>query len=312
MSIWELLLACDMDQTVIPNGQVVEATGARERFQVFCDDARVQLVYVTGRDIGLVEAAIAQYHLPLPDFVITDVGAQMYAYDAKTGPRILADWHAHLAQSCPPEAFARIDQHLKAWTRLVPQEAARQKTFKHSYYVAADADMPPLVQEIKNHLAHLGLAVSVIWSFDHEKDVWLLDILAREANKLDALLFLCERQGIGQSERVFAGDSGNDLAVMESDIPSVLVANASESVRAEAARLAARTRRQAQLYLAESQCSHALDHRCGYYADGVLQGVWHFVPAAHDALKRAGADFSEMTGSSGMQTKGAHHGKRTQ
>jgi HAD superfamily hydrolase (TIGR01484 family) len=305
MSVWELLLACDMDQTVIPNGKAPEAPGARQRFGDFCADSRVQLVYVTGRDIGLVEAAMAEYHLPMPEFVITDVGAQMYAYDAQTGPAILPDWHAHLAQGCPPEAFARIDHHLKAWEVLQPQEPERQKTFKHSYYVEPTADMRPLVQEIKAHLAHLGLPVSVIWSFDDAKNVWLLDILAREANKLDALLFLCERQGIGRSERVFAGDSGNDLAVMESELASILVANANDSVRAEAERLAAKTGREASLYLAENGGDDALDHRCGHYADGVLQGVWQFVPAARPLLTQIGADFSDWT-----QRKHATNGGR--
>ena len=300
MSAWELLLACDMDQTVIPNGKAPEADGARQRLGDFCADNRVQLVYVTGRDIGLVEAAMAEYHLPTPEFVITDVGAQMYAFDAQTGPSRLPDWHAHLAQSCPPEAFARIEHHLKAWPVLQPQESKRQKTFKHSYYVEPNADMPPLVQEIKTHLAHLGLAVSVIWSFDDAKNLWLLDILAREANKLDALLFLCERQCIGQSQRVFAGDSGNDLAVMESYIPSVLVANAADSVRTEAKRLAVKTGREASLYLAGNDGKNLgdtdLDHRSGYYADGVLQGVWQFVTAARPLLTQIGASFSNKGG----------------
>jgi hydroxymethylpyrimidine pyrophosphatase-like HAD family hydrolase len=37
-----------------------------------------------------------------------------------------------------------------------------------------------------------------------------------------------------QQTMVFAGDSGNDMEVLVSDIPAVLVANAPDAVRAEA------------------------------------------------------------------------------
>ena len=47
--------------------------------------------------------------------------------------------------------------------------------------------------------------------------------------------------GFPRERTVFAGDSGNDLDVLASAIPSVLVANADPGVRAEARRRAVET-----------------------------------------------------------------------
>lgn len=74
----KLLLCADMDRTVIPNGEQPEHPDARKRFKTFCLLPEVKLVYVTGRHQELVKQAIKNYHLPEPDFVITDVGTKIY------------------------------------------------------------------------------------------------------------------------------------------------------------------------------------------------------------------------------------------
>lgn len=56
-------------------------------------------------------------------------------------------------------------------------------------------------------------------------------MLPRNATKLHGIEFLQQRLGYGHSEVIFAGDSGNDLPVLVSPIPSVLVANASAELK---------------------------------------------------------------------------------
>ena len=109
-----------------------------------------------------------------------------------------------------------------------------------------------------------------------------MDVLPENATKLHAIDFLRQQLGYSLDEVVFAGDSGNDLPVLASPIPSVLVANASPEVRATAQNLAANNKH--ALYLA----SGANTEMNGNYSAGVLEGVCHFVPAFRHQLIDSG------------------------
>jgi len=74
----KLLLCTDLDRTLIPNGAQPESSGARKCFNHLVNHPDITLVYVTGRDKALVQNAITYYHLPIPDYVIADVGATIY------------------------------------------------------------------------------------------------------------------------------------------------------------------------------------------------------------------------------------------
>ncbi len=71
---------------------------------------------------------------------------------------------------------------------------------------------------------------------------------------------------------VFAGDSGNDLDVLASDLPAVLVANGHAEVREQALHLARERGHEERLYLARG----AFMDFNGNYAAGVLEGVAHY------------------------------------
>ena len=81
----QLLLCTDLDRTVLPNGPQSESQGARTLFAALAARPEVTLAYVTGRDRHLVEQAIANYSLPHPDYVISDVGTIFTATDYNPG-----------------------------------------------------------------------------------------------------------------------------------------------------------------------------------------------------------------------------------
>ena len=60
-----------------------EVARDRRRFALLAERPEVTLAYVSGRHQALIEEAIATYRLPLPDFVIGDVGTTLY----HVGPR---------------------------------------------------------------------------------------------------------------------------------------------------------------------------------------------------------------------------------
>ena len=70
-----------------------------------------------------------------------------------------------------------------------------------------------------------GVTARLIWSVDEPTGIGLLDILPARASKYHALEALMQLHGFGYSDTVFCGDSGNDIEVLISPIPSVLVAN---------------------------------------------------------------------------------------
>jgi len=78
----------------------------------------------------------------------------------------------------------------------------------------------------------------------------------------------------GYSNTVFCGDSGNDIEVLISPIPSVLVANSQAPVCELAIKLANENGRADKLYIAKGGF-HGMN---GNYAAGILEGIAHYHP----------------------------------
>ena len=269
-----LLLATDLDRTLLPNGPEPESAGARQRFARLAARAEVVLAYVTGRHRALIEQAMAEWQLPVPDYVIGDVGTTIY----HLGPR--ADWDQPTGWELRigKDWGGRTGPDLAALLADVPQlrlqEAAKQNRHKLSYYVPLEADPVLLEPEIQARLAPDGVHARLIWSVDDPAAVGLLDIVPRSASKLHALEALAQQQGFTPRQVVFCGDSGNDLEVLASAIPAVLVANAQPAVQARALEMAAAGGQQHRLYIARGS-SLGMN---GNYSGGILEGVAHFRP----------------------------------
>ena len=152
------------------------------------------------------------------------------------------------------------------------QEDAKQNRHKLSYYVPLDVNLKNLLGEIEKRLHDIDVRTNLIWSVDEPAQTGLLDVLPASASKLHAIEFLIKRKGFSHSDTLFAGDSGNDLSVLTSGIPSVLVANAATEVREQALRQAEQSGTQDNLYLAYGDF-HGMN---GNYAAGILEGLAHY------------------------------------
>jgi len=273
-----ILLATDLDRTLMPNGSQAESPLARPLFRRLAKRSEISLAYVTGRHPALVEAAIAEYALPRPAYVIADVGASIYRLDADAWT-LRQDWVDVISAAWSGLDHARLAALLQDISDLRLQEVSKQGVFKLSYYAAPLTDPADLLQRVRERLAPSGAEVNLIWSIDETRATGLLDILPATASKLHALEFLRARLGIELQKTMFAGDSGNDMAVLVSDIPSLLVANAQDAVRAEATARA----NPAALYLAVG----GLFGMNGNYSAGILEGLVHFMPEARAWLAPA-------------------------
>ena len=127
---------------------------------------------------------------------------------------------------------------------------------------------------MRQRLTEAGLPSRIIWSIDETTDTGLVDVLPENASKLHAVRFLMQDTGHTLANTLFAGDSGNDLEVLCSEINSVLVANATDNVRAQARQLAAQAGAADALYTARG----GWRGMNGNYSAGILEGLVHFMP----------------------------------
>jgi len=271
-----ILLCTDLDRTLLPNGLQAESPEARTLFRDVAARPEVILTYVSGRSLALQRDAIQRWSLPVPDYAIADVGTTLYRVaDGRWDP--VEAWLEDIASDWGDLRSHDLAALLGEPAPLVLQEAGRQNDFKLSYYAPPDFDTASFRAYMDERLARHGLAqlrIALIWSVDETRDQGLLDLLPERATKLHAVEFLIDMLGLEVSACMYSGDSGNDLAVLASQVPAVLVGNASEEVRREAIRRAAEQRHTEALYLARG----GLKGMNGNYAAGILEGMVHFMP----------------------------------
>lgn len=262
------LLCTDLDRTLIPNGAVSESSDARLHFANLVSQPYVTLAYVSGRNIAQIDEAIHTYGLPTPDFAITDVGSSIYQHKFN-GWQSWRAWDIRIGQDWAAVTPTHISSLLADLSELRLQEPEKQAPHKLSFYVPLSASATKLQQMIGQRLAQHGVHANVIWSVDEETQLGLVDILPVRAGKRQAVEFLMQARGFSREQTVFAGDSGNDLDVMLSDIPAVLVANAHPDVKAQSV-----TQPNNYLYIAQGDFLGMN----GNYSAGILEGISHFRP----------------------------------
>ena len=279
-----ILLCSDLDRTLLPNGAQPESPQARPLFNALARHEALAIAYVSGRDLRLLQAAVQDYRLPVPDYAVGDVGTTIYEIH---GDQWLAcpEWRQHIApdwNDAVPQDLADLFRDLDELTLQAPDQ---QGAFKLSFYTPAVIDQPALFDEMTQRLNRHGVRANLIWSIDESIDKGLLDILPASANKLHAIRFLMAHYDIKPSQAVFAGDSGNDLPVFTSDIPSIAVANTHPDVIANAQTELNRNDGLASFYVARG----GFLGMNGNYAAGVLEGLSHYIEPVRDWLAHASA-----------------------
>ena len=128
----------------------------------------VTLAYVSGRHRELVEDAIRAYELPLPDWVIGDVGTTIYQVHAGEWQHwpeweqdICANWRGLTAKDLRP--LFTDSQPLRL------QEENKQNHYKLSYYLPSQTDIPALQREMSLRLSVASISASLIYSVDEAK-----------------------------------------------------------------------------------------------------------------------------------------------
>ena len=260
------LLCTDLDRTLIPNGDQPEPQGARDLFRDIVNRPDILLTYVSGRSRQLLQQAIADYELPQPDYAITDVGATLYQLENGNW-EIASDWRQMIAADWKGHDARDLQHQINLQrSKLTLQPESGQAEYKLSFEMTPAHGLDREVEQLKTALASLKVNCNLISSIDETCSRGLVDILPASANKRFAIEFLAAKLGIGMNNIFFAGDSGNDLDVILSPIPSVLVGNTTSTVK-DTARKALSTANGESVYFAET---------C--YASGIVEGFLHYFP----------------------------------
>jgi sucrose-6F-phosphate phosphohydrolase len=282
----QLLICTDLDRTLIPNGPQSESKGARKIFSRLVARPDVMLVYVSGRHRELVQQAIHNFSLPLPDYVIGDVGTTIYHVQGADNWQHIQQWEQDIGHDWNGLMQADLKQLLHSVKGLRLQPASCQNAYKLSYFVPLQADRRKLADNINARLVGAGVNARLVWSVDEPAGVGLLDILPDSASKYHAIMALIRGLHLDESQCVFCGDSGNDIEVLVSPLPAVLVANAQPQVRQQAIELAGQNGKLEQLYIARGDFMGMN----GNYAAGMLEGIAYYFPEVGDWL----ADHGEI------------------
>ena len=204
------LLACDIDNTL--TGCVAGAAA----FAHWRRTSDLPFIVATGRDFAKARAILARWRLPEPDAFIVDVGTRIMRRQAGGGWRECAAYGASLDRDWDRAAVAAAIAPLG----VVPQPEVTAGPHKMSFFGTAQE-----AAAIRDALADAGLAARVI--FSHGR---LIDVLAPEGGKAAAIAAYARGIGLTIYDCIAAGDSGNDIDMLETCGFAIVVANASDEL----------------------------------------------------------------------------------
>lgn len=265
------LLASDLDGTLIPLSEDNKLIRAIDTFsENFQNSSNTKLAYITGRHFSLALEGLNKYKLPEPDFLVCDVGTSLYTKNPNKSWYSDSEYSNYLLNRWNINDSKELISTLENISFIKLQENERQSPLKLSYYLENNKLTNNLnliidekIKEIEKNLLKAQIKFSIIFSIDEVSNVGLIDILPPDTAKNTALDFICKKYLINNSNVIYAGDSGNDLAVIKASYKSILVGNAREDIKKEALNINKKTPE--NLYISNS-----------HSALGVIEGARHF------------------------------------
>ena len=236
------MLATDLDGTFIGDDD------AMFRLWQELEAAQVFVAFSTGRHLPSIEAFYAEHGAAeRADACICMVGTEIWL---RRGIRYERDdtWSRIISDAWDKEAVEAI---LQAVPEAVMQPAEWQSEFKSSYFLEENAERR--LDQISARLVDEALEAKVVYSAGR-----FLDLLPARSGKGGAVSYLASTLGIDPQDVITAGDTGNDLDMMRSELGfrSIAVGNSADELRRVTA---------PQIYHARTP-----------YAAGIAEGLEHY------------------------------------
>ncbi len=235
-------LATDLDGTLIPLPGRARHRWALARLAFLLSRDHVPFLFATGRHFASAHRAIGEFGLPVPRWIVCNVGTDIFESDGRGGYRRLEAFQEHLHQFTAGGTTREVREALGAIPGLILQEEEALGPFKLSFYAEVER-LEAQRAEVAGRLRALGLRYDAIASIDPGHGIALLDLLPEGVHKAHAVCWLADHAGYRPDHVIYAGDSGNDFAALVQGFRGILVGNASpglaERVREHLARSAA-------------------------------------------------------------------------
>lgn len=223
MRLQSWILVTDIDGTLLG-----DAAGARHARDVLVTEqrhlsaagARLRWVIATGRRVYSAKQVLHDHGFELAcfDAFITSSGAELYLGNA-TDPH--DGYQEELARSGFDTAAVKAAlAHLPA---LTLQPEIEQCVYKVSYFATG---AQALRDQVTVALEALPFRVQATFSGDR-----YLDVTPRTGSKGAAVQYLLGLWDMPPKATVAVGDSGNDLSMLKSTWPSIVVGNGHDSLR---------------------------------------------------------------------------------
>lgn len=243
-------LATDLDGTFLGG-----TTADRNTLYQWIESNRdsVGLIFVTGRDPDFIMKMCREQGLPWPEYVVGDVGTTIARVrddgHVEPIPTLEADIAARWNNSCD-----RVLEALKDNPGLTVQPTA----FRHR--VSYDLDPETYDASAEAQIEAMGLD----WLISDNR---YFDVLPKGVSKGPSIKRLIAYLGVGESRLLCAGDTMNDLSMLNSGLISVAVGNSETAL------------------VNSLQGRGAVYHAKGHGAAGILEAITAL--DLHDAPKGA-------------------------
>lgn len=264
-----MLLATDLDRTLLPNGSAPYDGSLSSLFQIITQQ-NMTLAYVSGMNLDLLNIACEKYDIPLPNRFIAEVGTVVYHLE---NSKLVRDngWDNEIMSSSPHWNRESIVNATISLGDIELQEGWKQNPFKISYYLkAGGTDQKQLIEAMQTRLKDLQILTDIIYSFDPNANVGLVDILPKTATKASALEYVRRDLGLTTDDVIYCGDSGNDILPLTAGYKAIVVNNAPQEVK-DTVRSTNEALGHANFYIANG--SEGLN---GNYSSGILEGLRYF------------------------------------
>lgn len=258
-------LATDLDGTLIPLAESAEHHRDLRLLEDLLSDCKMSLVFVTGRHIASVRSAIAEYQLPIPRWILCDVGTSAFERRDDGQFYLIQQYADQLHAIVGGVAQTELLQTVASVPHLRLQEPEKQAQFKTSFYAPAER-LHGVIAVVADRLSQSKMPCQIISSLDPFTGIGLIDLLPLGVSKAFALDWWCREQNLSPQAVIFAGDSGNDVEAFNAGYRTIIVGNAPATVfeTVQKTHLAA-------------DWPDRLFHASQHATSGVLEGVRHYL-----------------------------------
>ncbi|MEW5320338.1 MAG: hypothetical protein WDW38_011418 [Sanguina aurantia] len=268
-----ILLVSDIDGTMIGDMGNVDVFESSARFVNYWENsaslAGSLLAYNTGRSLGqfvdLMKKCGGQ--VAVPDVVITAVGTKIWVLNeeggrsAATGLKWTEDlsytqqldegWDLEIVRQC---AYQLVSQYNDVGQLTVLDDGR-----EHQHRIALCTDSKNVEHVVSSlsaqcHKAGLQVRIIVSGAGSHR----YVDCVSSFGGKEKALQHVRQQYGVPEHFCVAAGDSGNDVLMLEGDHPSIVVGNAQPELLA---------------WLVQQKQTGKVIFTDAKHADGILEGL---------------------------------------